>query len=334
MSGKRTTSRAVAEELATRACLAVGANAATTRSLVNATISAALFGPPTLGFPHLIDYLNSFSEGRINPEPYPTLNNELSAFLTSNADGGIAQLGFDLAIDNLVDAVQVAGVAVFSQHNSYTTGELGYYARRLAERGLVSICATNANAMLATAPGTRAVYSTNPMAFGFPLGQGRRPLVLDQSSSETAYVNVVVAASQGKNIPKGWAIDKNGVETTDAREALAGALLPFGGRKGANLALMVEMLSAGLSGGAWSLDAANFNSGSDCPAVGLTIIAISPATAGEDLVQRASAHVDRLRGEGIYIPGVSSEKPGNGNGNEIEMSQEVYSTIATIADWG
>ena len=40
--------------------------------------------------------------------------------------------------------------------------------------------------------------------------------------------------------------------------ALAGALLTFGGARGANIALMVEVFAAGLTGANWSLDAPDF----------------------------------------------------------------------------
>lgn len=105
---------------------------------------------------------------------------------------------------------------------------------------MISIAATNAHAV--PVPGGSPVYSTNPLAFGFPLGDAMPPVIIDQSSSATAYVNIVAAATAGRPIPEGWAVDGEGEPTSDANEALAGALLPFGGRKGANVALMVEML--------------------------------------------------------------------------------------------
>ncbi|MCV9996636.1 Ldh family oxidoreductase [Pararhizobium sp. YC-54] len=321
---------AAAQELATRACTAVSADEASTRSLVNATMSASLHGPPTLGFPHLVDYLRSYQEGRINRNPNPRHERPMPALISADADGGIAQLGFDLAVSSLVETAKTIGTGIFSQRNSYTTGELGYYVRRLAEHGIVSIAATNAHAMMTPSPGGKTVYSTNPLAFGFPLGDGVPPLVIDQSSSATAFVNVAAAAAEGRPIPEGWAVDKDGNATQDATAALAGALLPFGDRKGANLALMVEMLSAGLSGGAWSMDASNFQSGSSSPAVGLTVFAIIPAGLGDDMIKRANAHVKRLQDNGVYVPGVSSDRIGKPLPDSVDIPGDVYETIKDI----
>ena len=294
-----------AEGLATRACLAAGSDVASARSLVDATISACLHGPATLGFPHFVDYLNGFIEGRINKAPAPRLERSFPGFLVSDADGGIAQLGFDRSFEGFVAAARTNGIAIFTQSNSFTTGELGYYVRRLANEGLIGLAVTNANAMVVSKPGDLAVYSTNPMAFGFPLGAESPPMVIDQASSATAFVNVVRAAEEGQPIPEGWAVDAEGVPTTDAHKAMLGALLPFGGRKGGNVALFVEMLSAGLSGGNWSLDVPDFRSGDTAPAVGLTVIAIMPGREADDRIRRAGAQSRRLQQHGVFMPGVT-----------------------------
>ena len=331
MAGDVKLDLAEAEELAFRACLGAGADEPSARSLVDATLSAARFGPQSVGFPHLVDYLHAFSEGRINPHPAPALDRPFPAFLAADADRGIAQLGFDLAFADLVAAARSFGLALFSQKNSYTTGELGYYVRRLARQGLIGLAATNANAMMAAQAGGAPVYSTNPLAFGYPLGEDAPPLVIDQSSSATAYVNIVAAAAAGRPIPEGWAVDAAGAATQDAQKALAGALLPSGGRKGANVALMVEMLAAGLSGGAWSLDAASFRSGDASPAVGLTVIAIMPGPEDGDMIERARTQIARLRQLGVHVPGTGPDKHLRAESARLTLAAADHETISAFA---
>ena len=322
---------AEAEALALRACRGAGANEASARSLVAATLSAARFGPASVGFPHMVDYLDGFREGRINGDPAPTLTRAFPAHLAGDADRGIAQLGFDLAFTGFVEAARTFGIAVFSQKNSYTTGELGYYVRRLARRGLVGFAVTNANAMVAAKAGAAAVYSTNPLAFGFPLGDDHPPLVIDQSASATAYVNILAAAAEGRTIPEGWAVDANGAETRDPQQAIMGALLPFGGRKGANIALMVEMLSAGFSGGAWSLDAADFNEGTTSPSVGLTVLAMAPE-AGR--IPRACRQAERLDSLGVHVPGVSGARQRHAASTPFRMPRRTFEAMSRFAEGG
>ena len=252
--------------------------------------------------------------------------------LASNADGGIAQLGFDLAFERFVAVARSFGIAILTQANSYTTGELGYYVRRLTEEGLVGLAATNANAMVASKAGHPAVYGTNPMAFGFPLGASSLPLVIDQASSATAYVNIVAAAQEGRAIPIGWAMDEYGIDTEDPQKALGGVLLPFGGRKGGNVALLVEMLSAGLSGGPWSLDTPDFRSGGSRPAVGLTVIAMMPGIPEDGRIARAYRQKQRLENLGVFIPGVSGVELSPAKG--LTMPRNVYEAIRGFASAG
>ncbi len=69
-----------------------------------------------------------------------------------------------------------------------------------------------------------------------------------------------------------------------------GCASPFGGYKGANIALIVELLAAGLSGSSWSMDGADFLTGDRSPDTGMTIIAIAP-TAAVKVFQNASEHM-------------------------------------------
>lgn len=294
-----------AHALVVKACTACGANPASSKSLADATLSAARFGQPTMGFPHLLDYLESQLEGRINGNAQPIIRQPLPAVMQVDAQGGIAQLGFDLAFEELASRASTYGIALFTQKNSYTTGELGYYVRRLASAGLVSVAATNGPALMAANPGGQRVYCTNPIAFGSPVAGSPAPLVIDQASSATAFVNIVRAANDGREIPADWAVDANGEPTSDPKAAILGALLPVGGFKGANIALMVEVLAAGLSGADWSLEVKDFRAGDQCPNAGLTIIALSPDLLDVDFNHRLAEQVDRLKGLGVRVPGLT-----------------------------
>ncbi|AFL51179.1 (2R)-3-sulfolactate dehydrogenase (NADP+) [Sinorhizobium fredii] len=313
--------------IAADACLACGASAATAKSLVEATLSAALRGRPEVGLPHFIDYLRSFVEGRIDGKAQPRMQHPLPAFIHSDAKGGIAQLGFDLAFEDLVKRARTFGVAIFSQRNSYTAGELGYYVRRLAVEGLVSMAVANAHALMAAAAGGKPVFGTNPLAFGAPLPAPQAPLIIDQAASATAFVNIVRAAADNVAIPEGWATDEAGAVTTDPAKAILGALLPFGGYKGANIALLVEVLSAGLSGAAWSLDAGNFRSGNEPPNVGLTVIAIAPAAVDPSFALRSADHFGRLQELGVHIPGSGSAVEAPNDADEIEIDARLLEEI-------
>jgi (2R)-3-sulfolactate dehydrogenase (NADP+) len=175
----------------------------------------------------------------------------------------------------------------------------------LAARGLLALAATNGPALLAGSGATRPTFCTNPLAFAAPRGNDRPPLLIDQASSAAAFVSIRRAAEEGKPIPEGWALDESGKPTTDPGEAMRGALLAFGGARGANIALMVEVLSAGLTAANWSLDAPSFTEGSQSPGAGLIVIAIDAEAVAPGFAMRLDTHLQRLGADyGVHIPGL------------------------------
>ncbi len=83
--------------------------------------------------------------------------------------------------------------------------------------------------------------------------------MVDLSLSKVARGNILDAAQKGEAIPQGWALDAQGKPTTDAKAALAGTMLPLGDAKGTALALMVELLAAGLTGANFAAEAPRFS---------------------------------------------------------------------------
>jgi (2R)-3-sulfolactate dehydrogenase (NADP+) len=291
-----------ATDLAVRAIRAAGASDEAALSLARATVSANAHGKGSSGFSHLMDYLTALRAGRIVGDAEPIVTLPAPAAIHCDAKGGIAQVGFDRAFDSLCERARTFGLALFAQNGSYTTGELGYYPRRLADSGLVAFAATSGPALMTVAGAKTPVYCTNPIAFAAPLDEGP-PLLIDQASSATAFVQLRHYAERGEPLPEGWAVNAEGEPTTDPQAALRGALLAFGGARGANIALMVEVMAAGLAGANWALDAPSFLSGDRSPGAGLLIIAITPALLAPDLPHRLTLQLDRLAKLGVHIPG-------------------------------
>jgi (2R)-3-sulfolactate dehydrogenase (NADP+) len=105
--------------------------------------------------------------------------------------------------------------------------------------------------------GRHSLFGTNPMAAVFPRRDGE-PLMIDLSLSNVARGKIMVAAREGKPIPEGWATTRDGLPTTDAKAALDGMMLPFGGAKGAMLALTVELMAVALAGANFGYEAGSF----------------------------------------------------------------------------
>jgi (2R)-3-sulfolactate dehydrogenase (NADP+) len=298
MADDVTLSPTEAIDLARTALMRVGMAETAAGALARATVEAETAGKPAVGFLHLTDYLRSLVDGRISGRAEPLITAPVPAIMRCDAMGGVAQHGFSIAHEELASKTKTFGIAVFALQNSYTTGELGWYAARLAEEGLVALAATNGPAVLAG-------YCANPLAFAAPMGDGR-VLLIDQTSSATAFVNIREAAAHGEAIPETWALDQDGEPTTDPFAAMQGALLAFGGTRGANVALMVEVLAAGLTGANWSLDAPDFQAGDASPGCGLFVLALSPQLFADDFPARLASQVARLSGDyGVHVPGIN-----------------------------
>ncbi len=262
-------------ELATlchRALLDSGAASAQATILTEATVEAELLGHPAVGVSHLLDYLDGYRKGRITSNA-PSFEQRTAVMAAIDCHGGIAQHGFEVALPSLCAGAAEHGLSIATMRSCFTAGELDYYVRRLNRRGLLGLACANSPALMTVAGANGPLLGSNPIAFGVPL-PGDRRLAFDQASSATAWVAVRNAAERGEPIPATWAVDATGAPTTSAAAGLQGALLPFGGYKGGNIALLVEVFAT-MGGGLFSVDAPPFNRGNASPAVGVVVAAVS-----------------------------------------------------------
>jgi (2R)-3-sulfolactate dehydrogenase (NADP+) len=163
---------------------------------------------------------------------------------------------------------------------------------------------SNSPAAIAPWGGNKGSFGTNPIAFACPRA-GQPPLVIDLSLSTVARGKIMLAAQRGETIPDDWAQDAQGRPTTDPRAALAGTMQPLGGAKGAALALMVEILTASLTGANPAFRASSFfETEGPPPGVGQLFLVFDPRRFNPDFdhaVAELLAHV--LDQDGTRLPG-------------------------------
>lgn len=311
--------------LCTDALLAAGADQPAAARLAEAIVTAEFVGNPAVGVRHLFDYATAYAEGRIAVGNAPVVCRAARAVVDVDARDGLAQTAFDAALDEFHAAIRDCGIAALWIRNSFTCGELGDYPRMLASAGFIAVAAANSPAYVSLGGAPRPVLGTNPLAYAIPR-PGQLPIVIDQASSSTAFVNIRRAAAEGAAIPVGWALGPDGEATEDPNAALLGTLLPFGGHRGGNVALLVELLAT-LSGGDFSLDAAPFDQGGTSPRIGVFVLGIDPTIFG-DAAGRLLAQVNRLRDEhDVRLPAVElTELP-----NRIELTDELHRRLLTAA---
>jgi (2R)-3-sulfolactate dehydrogenase (NADP+) len=117
---------------------------------------------------------------------------------------------------------------------------------------------------------------------------------------------IMLHAKEGKPIPLGWAVDRDGQPTTDPKAALTGSLAAIGGVKGTMLALMVELICVAMTGAAFGFENDSYFEPGGKPDIGHALIAIDPdALAGRDMYfARVEALVSALLADnGVRLPG-------------------------------
>lgn len=265
------------EALIARALEASNTGPANAASVARALAQAEIDGQKGHGLSRAPSYAAQARAGKVDGHATPKATRTRAATLMIDVANGFAYPALDLAIDELPAIAAETGIAAAGFVRSHHFGVAGRHVERLAEKGLLALTVSNTPQAMAPWGGKRAVFGTNPIAFAAPRRE-LPPLVIDMALSEVARGKIVTAAQKGEAIPLGWAVDKNGQPTTDAKAALTGTLLPAGGAKGAALALMVETLAVALTGANFAFEASSFlDAAGPPPGAGQLLIAIDPA---------------------------------------------------------
>ena len=225
---------------------------------------------------------------------------------------------------------------VGTRKTNSSTGAIGYYARMIAEQGLLGFVFSGSAEFMAMHGSHEAFFGTNPLAVGIPTAG--RPIVFDMATAAMAYYGIVLAQTAGDPIPAGVAYDRDGSITTDPTKALAGAIKAFGGYKGAALALIVEVLTRPLVGTSRKADGAKRDWGN-------LVFAIDPTLLVDDLAAFQAGVSDlmaRLK-ERKRLPGVDELLVPGERGDqfyervtaagEIELEDGLWRELQAAADF-
>ena len=154
--------------------------------------------------------------------------------------------------DELEAKAKVNGIAMVSIINSAGMHVLHLWTQGLAKRGLFALGAWNGGPdAVVPINGTRGIFGTNPVTYGFPGDKGE--IVVDMATSEIPYFKIVNAKKLKIPLLPNTAVDSSGELTTDPGKALndvgVSNLLPMGGNyKGYNINYLIEVMTSALIG--------------------------------------------------------------------------------------
>lgn len=251
----------------------------------------------------------------------------LPAMIHLQANGNAGMVVMSRACDLLVALTAKTGIAAVSTVGTATsTGAIGYYARKLANAGLVGIVMAGSPKSTALHGGVDPLIGTNPIALAMP---GKvEPLVIDFASAATTVFDLIAARAADQPIADNLAYDAAGNATTDPDAALeGGAIKTFGGAKGSALGLMIELLTGALSGASLP--------GEDADSRGNLLVAIDPgATVGTDALRlRVASIIDSIAQSRSVDPKRPIRLPGAGSAALADRAAKTGTTRIDSTLW-
>ena len=233
-----------------------------------------------------------------------------------------------------IEKAQAHGFGIVGTRRSNSpTGAIGYFARTLADAGMIGFVCSGSMELMAMHGSYEPFFGTNPLAIGIPTAGN--PIVFDMATAAIAWYGIHLAHAEGRSIPEGVAYDRDGQITTDPTAALAGAIKAFGGYKGAALALIVEVLTRPLVGAVRDEAGKKRDWGN-------LVFAIDPELLADDLasfqdgVSDLLARLKRLR----RLPGVEEIMAPGERGDriherimaagEIEMDEQIWLDLQAV----
>lgn len=292
--------------LAQRVLGKVGLSPDHAQAVAETMVAGERDGCASHGLYRLLVAAKSVRAGTVVPDAVPYLSEPAQALVRVDGGGGFAQLAFEKGRGLLVEKARRNGIAALALNHVVHFAALWPEVEWLAGEGLVALAFTPSHAWVAPAGGTRPVFGTNPIAFGWPRPD-RDPFVFDLATSAVARGEIELHRRAGKAVPEDWGYDPHGQPTTDAAAVLDGAMRTFGGHKGSALAAMVELIAGPLIGDLTSAESLVADGGAgSSPLGGELIIAIDPAGFLGDQVEphrlRAEALFAAIEGQGARLP--------------------------------
>lgn len=231
------------------------------RTIAEVLLASDLMGIESHGLQRLNMYCTSMNIGRINPKGRPRVVRETTLSAVVDADQAFGQIAGVMAMNLAIRKAKQAGMGMVVVNNSTHYGIAGYYSMMAAKQELLGVSMTNTEALVLPTFGKTPMLGTNPIALTMPARP--YPLHIDMSTCVVPAGKMEVYNKKQQPVPAGWFLDANGTDCTDPAEFIRirknktdGGLLPLGGsgeahsgHKGYALGMIVELMTAVLSGG-------------------------------------------------------------------------------------
>ncbi len=302
------------QEIGRRIFTSWGAPADIADGVALSLVDSDLAGVSSHGVLRIPSYYGFWRKGWLNLAGRAEVIKESPATLNVDGNWGFGQPAMHQALDWAIAKSRTQGIAGVGLVHCGHVGRLGEYAEKAAEAGVIALVTASGGpggGLVVPYGGAERVLCTNPIAAGVPAGQCP-PFIMDFATSQVAAGKLAWAPDPSQEIPEGWALDAAGLPATTIQAFLdGGGLLPFGGHKGYAIALLVELLSGGVTGAGLSERPDNIPDhglgGNACFAIVIDIAHFVELTEFRESVDAFFGRLKRVRpvpgSQGVMIPG-------------------------------
>jgi len=291
--------------------VANGVSSQNAKIVAHALVLADLRGVDTHGTNRIPSYVERIRQGVLDPKASPSLEQVTPAVALVDAHNGFGFVAAHMAMASAIESAGKFGIGLAVVKHSNHFGMSAWLVQQAIDAGMMSLVFTNSSPALPVWGGKEKLMGVSPLACGAPAGK-ERAFILDMAPSVAARGKIYKALRRNEKIPKEWALDAEGRETTDPAEALKGTMLPMGGPKGSALSIMMDVFSGVLSGSAFAGHVTNPYDPSRPADVGHFLMCIKPDLfmtiedfkARMDYLYRRVIGSQKMAGvDRIYFPG-------------------------------
>jgi LDH2 family malate/lactate/ureidoglycolate dehydrogenase len=228
--------------------------------LAETLVEADLRGVHSHGVLRVPDYVRKLTVAGVDPRGRPRLVADAGACLVVDGGNSMGQIGAYYAMTRVIERARATGLAAAAIRGSNHCGAMAFFAMQTLPHDMIGLATTNALPTMAPWGGAERLQGINPVAVAIPAGE-ERPIVYDAAFSASAHGKFRIHQQQGRQLPEGWALDREGRPTTDPAAALEGLMVPIGGFKGTGLAMIAGVFASLLSGAAYGAELGSLETG-------------------------------------------------------------------------
>ena len=275
------------------------------RIITDVLLLSDLYGIESHGMQRLVRYHKGIEKGMIKVDAKPEVVFETPVSAVVDAHDGMGQLAGHFGMSLAIEKARKVGMAVVTVRNSNHYGIAGYYAKMACDQGLIGVSTTNSEAIMVPTFARKAMIGSNPIAVSMPADP--YPFFFDASTTVVTRGKLELYNKMEKPLPEGWALDKNGHASTDAKDVLTnivakngGGIMPLGGNtetlgshKGYGYGMLCEIFCSVFSQGTPSSHVNVGSKSGTCHG----FMAVDPSIFGDSaaIKEHFSAYLQELR---------------------------------------